>query len=187
MEFRNDQYLKLKLPIDPINILKIQIDYTNLITDIKIDKPNVIIILDDRINYYNIYQSVKILITNESTFLKNYKNIPTFIEYIIINNELIKNNNFEINGYLLLKATTRNNTELALELLENHEININRINKFGFTSLIWACYNKMDEVAIKILSNSSLNIDRGDMIISMCDSDIMINVKRKLEYLLKIN
>ena len=57
MEFRNDQYLKLKLPIDPINILKIQIDYTNLITDIKIDKPNVIIILDDRINYYNIYQN----------------------------------------------------------------------------------------------------------------------------------
>jgi hypothetical protein len=186
MTYINNQYLILDKSIEEISKIKIKIDENNqIIEDLEITEyqPNIIIAYGEKVNYNNIYGTVKILITDIETIQINYNNIPENIEKIIISGEIIENKISDINGYLLLRATVKNNEELALIILERTDININIENKNGFTSLIWACYNKMACVAIKILQRQEIKIKNNHKIIllSMCDTDIMNNVKKILK------
>ncbi len=190
MIYVNNQYLRLEETIEEISKIRIKMDENNrMIEDLEMTEyePNIIIASGEKVNYNNIYGTVKILITDIETIEKNYDKIPENIEKIIISGEIIENKISEINGYILLRATARNNEELAMKILERDNINVNIKNKNGFTSLIWACYNKMDIVAIKILERGEIEINHNQelILLSMCESEIMNDVKRRIKEITK--
>jgi len=57
----------------------------------------------------------------------------------------------------LLEACRNDNTELALELLEKEDYDINVIDGYGDTPLICVCRNKMVNVASKLLERGDLD------------------------------
>jgi len=72
MTYTNNQYLKLDIPLNEIAKIKIKTDKNNKMIsdlDIKEDEPNIVIAygIDERIDYNNIYSSVRILITDRET------------------------------------------------------------------------------------------------------------------------
>jgi hypothetical protein len=112
------------------------------------------------VNYYNIYSYVKILITNEEA-IKNNENIPEFIETIIIKKCIYKNNKKEIekikNTINLVELIIEMNEIESLKLIEKSEINVNQIF-LGMSPLIWCCYNKFENLVLKLLENPELNL-----------------------------
>jgi ankyrin repeat protein len=169
MTYMNNQYLKLEKSIEEIAEIKIWTDYKNKLIeelDIMEEEPNIIIGYSNRANYYNIYTKVKILITDEKAIKKNEYIIPEHIEYIVIYGSIYKNNKTEIekirNTFDLIKEINEKNTKKSLEILGKKEININQVDKYGYTALLWACSNKIEEIGLIILEKEGLNINYED-------------------------
>ncbi len=172
MAYKNNQYLKLDKPIEEIAKIEIKTYEKNkLIEDIEIgDYVNVVIAYGKRVVYNNIYGGIKILITDEEALIKNEYIIPEYIEKIIVYGCVYENNKREIerfkNSLELINAIKDKNERLALELLEREDINVNYVDKYGQTALIWACINGIESVAFKLLEKEGINInqvnDRGE-------------------------
>lgn len=182
MEFENYQYIKLDLPIEKIAKIKV-IDDRNInnyktIEDIKIEieNPNIFIYkvnFNKEPNYYNIFPTVKILITNErGLWYELWNKIPDYIEHIIVNNRIYINNKNEfdfieftydleetidkfidegkINDYnifgetLLYHACRINIIKAANKLIDlMNEDAINKTNIQGLSALYWVCYTQI--------------------------------------------
>jgi hypothetical protein len=81
MNYINNQYLQLDLPLEEIQKIKVITNEKNkLIDDLDInDEPNIIIACDknnNRINYNNIFSSVRILITDYNILKGKIEEIP---------------------------------------------------------------------------------------------------------------
>jgi len=155
MEYNNKQYLKLDVSIEEIAKIKIKTNYIDRrgIEDIEIGdiKPNVLIYevgifySSKKPNYENIFYSVKILITNSRGLEDGlWREIPDFVEYIIVNNEIFKNNRNKFD-FIVFEKEEREK-EIIEELIHEDRINEYRIN--GDTILDWACCLKMSDVTI---------------------------------------
>ena len=51
----------------------------------------------------------------------------------------------------LINACKSHNTKKALDLIMNNDTNVGIVDSFGCTALIWACQNKMKEVALELI------------------------------------
>jgi hypothetical protein len=186
MAYLNNQYIRLDISLEEIAKIEIKTDGKNkLIEDIEIgDYVNVVIANGKQVEYDNIYGGIKILITDEEALKKNEYKIPEYIEKIIVYGCVYDNNKREIeglkNGLKLINAIKDKNEELTLELLEREEIHdpdgacrridhvkhgkslchVNQVNRQGYTSLNWACYNNMTEVALKLLEREDINVNQ---------------------------
>jgi len=174
MTYINNQYIRLDIPIKEIAKIEIKTDEKNkLIEELDIEMiggeyPNVVIAYGEKVEYNNIFTSIRILITNELALKKNEYKIPEYIEKIIVYGYVYENNNRGIerikeglkNGIELIDAIERQNNKLALDILKRENININRVNEYGYTALIRACRcNKMETVALKLLEREDININ----------------------------
>ena len=55
---------------------------------------------------------------------------------------------------------------------------VNQVNKSGYTALIWACCNKMETVALKILERQDINVNH----VNKCEDTALIFVcKNEME------
>ena len=90
MTYTNNQYLRLDIPLEEIAKIGIKTDDNNkTISDLEIkeEEPNIVIAygINKKIDYSNIYSSVRILITNRSGLKDGlWREIPEFIEHIIV-------------------------------------------------------------------------------------------------------
>jgi ankyrin repeat protein len=91
MIYKNNQYLKLD--INKVNLMEIEVKIegkNKMMYELEIEEePNIVICygnIKNRIDFENIYPSVRIIITNYETIYERYKEIPRYIEYIIIKN-----------------------------------------------------------------------------------------------------
>jgi len=91
MIFRNNQYIKLRVPIIEISKIRVIIDEENGL--LNGEEGNIAIAYN--IDYENIIKTVKILITNEGTLKMNKYKIGENIESIIIEGYIIEKINKE--------------------------------------------------------------------------------------------
>jgi len=157
MELNNCQYYKLVSPIEEIAKLKVNKINYKLIEDIDVGDtiPNVLVYFykdDNKPNYNNIFPSVKILITNNQG-LKNglWKEIPEYIEYIINENRIYKNNRDKFD---FIYFENKEEQKKIIHQLIN-EGRINERNIYGGTVLHLACYLKMQDESIKLIDRMS--------------------------------
>jgi len=181
MIYINNQYIRLNISLEEIAKIEIRTDEKNkLIEELDIEMkdgeyPNVVIACGEKVEYNNIFASIKVLITDEKALIKNEYKIPEYIEKIIVNGyvyenkkeeierikEGLKNGNELINAIQkgLIKTIQKENKELVLEILERENINVN-VDVYGYTSLILACSNNMESVALKLLEREEININQ---------------------------
>ena len=191
MEYLNNQYIRLDISISDIIRIKVEVDDDNkAIEDIDIieDNPNIIIAYGENVDYYNIYSSVKILITDEKAFMKNNGMIPENIEKIIVHGEMYENNRIDKNKlrntFELMNECIKGNSETALEILESMEINVKQVDNYGNTILMWmGCQN--DEILVeKLLEISRININNvnkdGDTALTIACSNKKTSIALRL-------
>ena len=94
MTYTNNQYLRLDIPLEDIAKIEIKTDKNNkTISDLEIkeEEPNIVIAyggINKKIDYINIFSSVRILITNIETLIGKIEEIPDFIEVVIVSNKI---------------------------------------------------------------------------------------------------
>jgi ankyrin repeat protein len=163
MTYTNNQYIRLDIPLEEIAKIKIRTDENNkMISDLEIkeDEPNIVIGygIYKRIDYCNIFSSVRILITDERTLKGKIEEIPEFIEVIIVNNVIYYDRN-DVNSdkeFDLLSFSNDNNRfEMKVErLIEKGKINSS--NKAGNTILNYLILNKKKEKASELIDKMKI-------------------------------
>jgi len=160
MEYKNNQYLKLDISIEEIAKIKVIITKENKnIEDLEIniekEEPNVIICYGkENINFYNIYYSVKTIITNKEGINEIWNEIPEYIENIIINNKIYKNNKnkFDFLEFNDFKERDR----IINEMIINNKIN--EVNIVGKTLLMYLIEDSYIDIALKMIDIIDFNI-----------------------------
>ena len=106
--YKNNQYIRLDIPLEEIAKIEIKTDGNNRLIEeleIKEDEPNIIIAYGKKVRYDNIYSSVRILITDFETLMGKIEEIPDFIEVVIVNNKIYYNIDIIINMDSKLQKT----------------------------------------------------------------------------------
>jgi len=179
MELNNYCYYKIDLPIEEIANLKINDgEKIENICDIEIDDnicnsqfPNVLVYChyddnkfsrsswedpesdDDTNDFDNIYGTVRILITSNSKMCCGlWKNIPDFIEYIIVDGKIFINSKSKFDFISIEDEYDR--IQIIKELINENKIN--ETNIFGETILIIIC--KLYKLSFQDISDLALNL-----------------------------
>jgi len=180
MTYINNQYIRLDIPLEEIAKIEVRTDEKNrMISDIDIiikkekkflgfkygseislESPNIIIAygIYNKIDYCNIYGSVKILITDYFTLMGKIEEIPEFIEVIIVRNIIYYDRNKKNSDKdfdLLIFENNEDKFEMKVErLIERGKINsYNNIESTILNYLIW---NKKEEMAIKVIDKMEI-------------------------------
>jgi len=212
MTYRNNQYLKLEIGLEEISKIEIEIDERNreIIEDLDIigDMPNIIIGYGEKVDYNNIFTSVKILITDQKAIKKN-EYIPEHIEDIIVYGYKYKNDrkdkerlkkgleNGEIVNRMIYKRTLaedkRKCEKEIIEFMKRNEINVNYINETGKTILMNACINGLENVCLEVIKRREYEIlinkhdIRGQIILHQAYDYGMFKLTEKLMENKRIN
>jgi len=146
--YRQNEYLRMENTVEEISRMKIRITSSPIeklkkIEDIEInvEEPNILICEGDEntiMRYENIYPSVRIIITDvESLRFGGWKEIPEYVEYILINNILVfedlkiyRNNRNKID-YIEIENEGRTINNLIDDIIS--EGRINEENNIGKT------------------------------------------------------
>jgi len=164
MTYINNQYIRLDKPVEEIAKIEIKTDkYNNkLIEEIEINdyEPNIIIAfgINGKIDYCNIYSSVRILITDYKTLEGKIEEIPEFIEVIIEDNLIWynKNNmNSDKDFDLLIFENDKDRFEMKVErLIERGKIN--SCNNVANTILNYLICNEKEERVIELIDKMEI-------------------------------
>ena len=163
MTYINNQYIRLDKPIEEIAKIEIKTDKKNkMISDLEIKKYNPYIVIaygiNNRIDYCNIYSSVRILITDLETLKGRIEEIPEFIEVIIMNNKIYYDRNEKESDKefdLLYFENDKDRFEMKVErLIERGKINSS--NKIGDTILNYLIMNKKEEKALELIERMEI-------------------------------
>ena len=168
MELHNNRYYKLDIELEELTKCKIinESGYKGKHIediDILVEEPNILIYTSNirgydsdsdedlipeekeikTINFYNIYPSVRILVT---TYLElteeRYKEIPDFIEYIIIGKYIYRNTRNKFDFILFYEE--RDAKRYLYEMIEDRRFN--EINSSQESLLYLCCYYKIPEI-----------------------------------------
>jgi len=163
MRYINNQYIRLDIPLEEIAKIKIKTDKNNKMIsdlDIKDYEPNVIIAfgINGKIDYCNIYSSVRILRTSQKTLMGKIEEIPEFIEVIIVDNLIYYNKN-DVNSDkdfdLLRFENNEDRFEMKVErLIERGKLN--SCNNVGDTILKNFIWRKKGEKAIELINKMEI-------------------------------
>jgi len=163
MAYTNNQYIRLNKPLEEIAKIERKTDKKNRMIsdlDIKDYEPNVIIAygIDNKIDYCNIFSSVRILITDIKTLYGKIEEIPEFIEVIIVDNLIYYDKN-DVNSDkdfdLLLFENNEERFEMKVErLIERGKIN--SYNNVGDTILNYLIINKKEKKAIELIDKMEI-------------------------------
>jgi len=165
MTYINNQYIRLDKLLEEIAKIEIKTDENNnkLIEDLEIeDYSNVVIAYGEKVEYNNIFPSIKILITDETALIKNEYKIPEYIEKIIVYGYVYENKKEEIER---IKEGLKNGLELikvifSPDILKREEINLNQVNNDGNTALILACFEKKELDVLKLIEKEEIKINQ---------------------------
>jgi hypothetical protein len=158
-------YYRIEDSIENIRKKQIRFD-SNRIIDLEIpeENPNVLvygIYNDEREteNYINIYSSVRIMITNESAIKEDgYEELGVNIEYIIVDEEVIRNKKENMVRFMSRKR--------AKEYIREECINKGRydyINENGESYIYLSCYLGLKELSLEILERVEDRIINSNM------------------------
>jgi len=157
MKITNNQYLKLEVSLEEIAKIEIDIDMriNKNIEDIDIEidnlEPNIMICYineeNKEIDFNNIYPSVRTIIINYEGLDGRWNIIPDYIENIIVDNRIYKNNRNKFDFIEFNKRTER--IRILTELIEENKIN--EFNIVGESLLNWLCDDEQDELEYKTL------------------------------------
>jgi hypothetical protein len=185
-----NKYLKLDFDVKIIAKLKIEQCITSpLIENLDIgeyENSNVIIACGHNAIYDNIYNSVRILITDESAINKNIYTIPKFIDYVIVCGCIYPNNKNEIerlkNSLKLFSAIDSYNEFLGLEILEKSEINLSQVDMYGNTLLIKSIWRTTQNITRKLLERTDIDLNQADAngmtaLMTACNCPIIVYVE----------
>jgi len=189
MEYRNNQYIKLNIAIEEISKIRVLMDGKNkLIEDLEIgiEEPNIIICYGGKeMRYENIYYSVRIVITDYMTLYERWREIPEFIEYIIVYGKIYKNNRDKFN---FIEYNDAMRQEIILrEMIE--EERINEINDEGNTVLMILCRKNKKEEIKKIIEKmdkkmiDNANNDKKTALHIACEEKNMDIVEILIKYM----
>ncbi len=123
--YKNNQYIKLEQNIEDIAKIQVKITVSNKAVeeiDIKEKEPNVMICYGNdkiKIEYNNIYTSVRTIITNKEAINNKWNEIPEYIENVIIENRIYKNNKDKFD-YIKFNDNEKIK-EIIDELIENEK------------------------------------------------------------------
>jgi hypothetical protein len=163
MLYTNNQYIRLDIPLEEIAKIEIKTDKKNKMIselEIKEDDSNIIIAngINKKIDYSNIYSSVRILITDERTLIGKIEEIPDFIEVVIVNNKIYYDRNETDSDKefdLLLFEDNKDIFEMKVERLTERG-KINSYNKVGNTILNYLIWNKKEEKALELIERMEI-------------------------------
>ena len=206
MNVDNYTYINLSNPL--ITFFKVKTNVFKPIENIDIDNeaPNLLIFNPDnenryeKINYNNIYPTVKILLTNKYGLTNGlWKKIPEFIEYIIVNCRIYKNDKNKLN--FLFFETNENKREIIEQIIIEEKFNDVSIYEYygpenfkikettvvcDETALMQACIDKKNtDLALKLIDKMSdmainkWNI-RGQTALLICCKNGLIDIANKL-------
>jgi len=166
MEYFNNQYINIEgKNINEIldKCRKIKVKYNNgnkNIEDLEIkDNDNVLICVKGmyyykcEIDYNNIYSKIKIIITDGLALENKWREIPEYIEYIIVDGIIHKNNKNKLDFIRFIENKKDYLRELIIEK------NINFVNSNNETLLYWCCVEEINEIKdlIKDMSDDIIN------------------------------
>jgi hypothetical protein len=164
-----NEYIKWST-IQEINRTLFKIEQGEKIEDLEIgEEPNTLICFSGRnkveINYNNIYGSVRNIITDRETIIKKYREVPEYIENIVVEHRIYKNTKSRIEFIELMEE--KEIRKVVKELIEEKNINIkNSFNenllmiciKYKIKEYIDYLYENMDEEIRDITTKHKRNI-----------------------------
>ena len=159
----NNQYMKTDKTLEELKEIYIKSDENDKeLDDLEFNEiPNVLFYKEKSENGYkkglmeNIFSSVKILVTDFWTLKDYFMEIPDFIEYIVGNNKIYKNNRNKID-FIEMIDDKEEKKQIIRDWIKK---DVNYINIEGYSVLIYAVYNNMLNEVKEILNSDFRQIN----------------------------
>lgn len=166
MRIINNRYETMGKTLEELSKEYIMVDCKNRKLedlDIGLELPNVLYYIETeetgKVDFINIFSSVRVLVTDYWTLINNYNKIPEYVEYIVGNNKIYRNNR-DKRDFIEYEKDIKEREEIIRRWIEE---DVNYVNIEGQTVLIYALLNNMKEEVKKILMSNFECINRKNI------------------------